>query len=208
MSARGEVDENREGRHIARDDERHEIGHQFLRALDGEGGDDQRAALSRSGLHFLEQQRAARVVRERGALGVSVGGFADDVIEAAGPVRIVLQQLAVGPEIAGKQKARHSTLAFSLDLDGGRAEQMARVPEAHAHALGRLRPALERDCAELRQAGLRILARVDGLDFPVVSAPVALRAFNCSTSLSWMRAESGSMISHRSCVAAVACMGP
>ncbi len=47
---------------------------------------------------------------------------------------------------------------------------MARVPQADAHALRDPRPVLEGRCAKLREAGLRILDRVDGLDLPVDAA--------------------------------------
>ena len=112
-----------------------EVGDQFLGALDREGGDEQRALLLRRLVHLAGEDLAAAILAALEAVTPAIGRLADHVIEIGGRLRIGLQHLVVGAEIAREQQAqRLRAILLDLDLDRGRAQQVAGVPVARADA--------------------------------------------------------------------------
>ena len=131
------IEEDRRRRHLAALHQVDEIDDQFLRALDGEGRDQQRA-LARGGVANLGGEPLAPLLgRRRRAVDVAIGRIRRSRSRIRRRLRIGLQQLGVGTDVAGGEHAqRLCRLAFAgeFDLDRGRAEQMPGVPVARAHA--------------------------------------------------------------------------
>ena len=126
-------------------------------------------------IHFLGQNLAALFLVALEAVGAAIGRFADDIIEAGGRFRIGLQHLVIGPDIAGKQNADGLFAGLlDLDLDRGRAQEMAGIPVARANARHRVDPGFVRNSNELREAGLASCGRVDGLDLGPPALAIAL----------------------------------
>ena len=101
---------------------------------------------------------------DRRPVVVAVGRFANDIVQAGRRLRIGLQQLGVGAEIAGgehPQRLAGRAFAGEFDFDRGRAEQMSGVPVARAHARHDLNPSLVIDRAESIERGDSIALRVD-----------------------------------------------
>ena len=145
------IEEHRRLRHLAALHQLDQIDDQLLGALDRKGRDQQRALLRRCFAHLASQPRAALLRRGRRPVGVAIGGFADHIIEAGRRFRIGLQQLGIGAKIAGRQHAQRRAilaLAGEFDLDRRRAEQMAGVPIAGAHAGNDFDPAFVIDRPE------------------------------------------------------------
>ena len=158
------IEEDRRRRNLAALHQVDQIDDQFLRALDREGRDEQRAAARMRRAHLRGEMLRGAIARHRRAVLVAIGRFADDVVEPGRRFRIGLQQLGVGAEIAGGQHAqRLAGFAFAgeFDLDRGRAEQMAGVPVARAHARHGLDPVLVIDRPEGIERGDRVALRVD-----------------------------------------------
>ncbi len=102
--------------------------------------------------------------RDRRTVLVAIGRFANHIVQAGGRLRIGLQQLSVGTEIAGgehPQRLAGGAFAGEFDFNRGRAEQMPGVPVARAHARHDLNPSLVIDRAEGIERGDGIALRVD-----------------------------------------------
>ena len=169
--ARGEgrVDEDRAFGNALGLDQRHEVDQQFLRPLDGEGRDQQRLAAAARLQHFGQQGRAPRGFGQFRAHPVAIGRFADQMVDPGRARRIGLQQLRLRADVAGEEQP----LSTRLDLDRGRAEQVAGVPETRAHVGCHVEPSAVALRPEGFEAGLRILERIDRLDLMMPAPRIA-----------------------------------
>ena len=136
------IEEDRRGGYGAAVHQIDEVDDQLLRALHGEGRDQQRPAGTPGGVHFLGEMRAAAVFRHRRPVGVAIGQLAEKIVEIGRPFRIGLEQLGVRPDIAGSEDTDRLALLHEFELDRGRAEHMAGVPVSRPEARQDLGPLL------------------------------------------------------------------
>ena len=126
--------------------------------------------MSNTPLGCVAARTSSRSIRRRlfdggaGPVRIAIGGLKQDVIEVPRPVRVRLQELVVGSDIAGEQEARRLlvTAMRHLHLDGGRAEKMTRIPVAGAETGGDILPLAVSHAPELREGRDGVLLRVDG----------------------------------------------
>ena len=158
------IEKDRRRRYFAALHQVDQIDDQFLGAFDGEGG-DQQGALGRRGVADLGGEALTALFRRRcGANPVAVSRFRNHVIEARRRLRIGLQQLRIGTDIAGSEQAQRmsvGTRAVELEFDRGRAEQMPGIPVARANARYHVDPCLVFDRLERLQRGDRIGLGID-----------------------------------------------
>ena len=89
------VDEDVGLGHLALIHQLDEVGDEFLRALDREGGNEQCALLLRCVVDLARQDLAAAVLAALEAVTPAIGRFADDEIEVGGRFGIEMQHLVV-----------------------------------------------------------------------------------------------------------------
>ena len=94
------VDEDRRPRHGTGLHEQVEVDQQFLRPLDGEGGNDQRAAGRGSATNDVAEHGSPLFGRNIRAVPVAIGRFADEIVDTGRTFRIGLQQLVTRSDIA------------------------------------------------------------------------------------------------------------
>ena len=158
------IEKDRRRRDLAAFHQVDQIDDQFLRALDREGRNEQRAAGGMGGANLGGEMAAPRFAGDRRTILVAIGRFANHIVQAGRRLRIGLQQLGVGTEIAGGEHAQRlagCAFAGEFDLDRGRAEQMPGVPIARAHARHDFNPGFVFDRPEGIERGDRVALRVD-----------------------------------------------
>ena len=136
LRGQGRVDEDRDVRQFAGLHQLHEVDEKLLRPLDRERWDEQHPTRMHGRADLVAQHPAAALDGGAGAVRIAIGGFKEDVIEVSRPVRVRLQELVVGSDIAGEQEAHRLLVAAvrHLHLDGGRAQKMTRIPVAGPEA--------------------------------------------------------------------------
>ena len=141
-----------------------EVADQLLRPLDREGRDEHRAPRIDRGADLVAEHDAAVLGGGVDAVAVAIGALAEDVVEAARPGRVRVEELVVGADVGGEEDADGALAVLRLDLDRGRAEEMAGVPEPRPDARQRLEPGRIADLAELLETARGIGHAVDRLD--------------------------------------------
>ena len=158
------VDEDRGLGHLALVHQLDEVGDQFLGALHREGRDEKCTLLLCRLVHLARQDLAAAVLAALEAVTPAIGRLADHEIEIGRRLRIGLQHLVVGPQVTREQQAqRLGALLLHLDLDRGRAQQVAGIPVARPDAGCGRDPHFIGVALEMRERVHRILLGVDRL---------------------------------------------
>jgi len=172
----GGIKKERRGGDIAVGHEPDEVDDQFLRPLDREGRDEQRAARGLRCFYLGGKVAAPALGGDRRTVCAAIGRLAQDVIKSGRPLRITLQQFGVRTDVAGGENAQRTVPGLCVGkfhFDRRRAEQMPGVPVTHAQARQHLDPGLVGDGPEelLRRDGIAL--RVDRRHFRAAAVDVA-----------------------------------
>ena len=170
------IDEHRRVRNASLVDQRRQVEEQLLRAFERKDRDDEVAAAGERGLDLGLEQGPALLNGDRVAEAIAIGAFANDMVDPGGRLRIGMEALVGGAEIAGKEQSD----SVDLDLDRCRAEDVAGVPETRAEAGRGFEPLAQRHAARIFIGRDRVRLGVDRLDRRLigpVGTPVAAFGF-------------------------------
>jgi len=106
-----------------------------LRPFDSEGRNDKGPAGLCGATNDVAELDSPLFWRNVRAVAVTVGRFADQIVDAGGPLGIGLKQLVAWADVARKHDAQRGIASVDLKLHRCRTKQMARVPEAGAKAI-------------------------------------------------------------------------
>ena len=156
------VDKDRHLRYLAAVHQRIEVEQQFLRALHGEGRNDNVAACFPCGEDFVAQVLAAAFERVVRPFAVAIGAFDEDVVDFLRPVGVVVEGFVFGAEVARKQHMGFLAVFIGeFQFDRAGTEDVARVPVAPANAERQVEPCIEIDRIDEIETGFGMFGRID-----------------------------------------------